>query len=107
MCKAELPNRPFRQQPCEWGWEMEGSQNVGQLGLGWEVKLLVSPRLLLLTCALLFVSQDSLILQLGMARVKLNQQQPGCQVVPRPRAQSAAFISTGHPRTKTFLLGVF
>lgn len=58
-------------------------------------------------CSLLFVSQDSLILQLGMARVKLNQQQPGCQVVPRPRAQSAAFISTGHPRTKTFLLGVF
>lgn len=46
---------------------------------------------------LLLASQDSLTLQLGMARVKLNQQH-GCQVVPRPWAPWSRCLLLSFPQ---------
>lgn len=91
MCKAELPNRPFRQQLCAWSWEVEGSQKGWKTGpwMGSQEATRVTQIVAVTLCPSI---PDSLSLQFGLARVKSDQQQPGGQVVPRPWAEARCLL---------------
>lgn len=116
MCKAELPNRPCRQQLWGGGQGAQGTpRNVGELDLGGKPfcrllqKPFLSPRFLVTLCLILYPRIiSSLFSSLGPCGLNSGSVFPSSQVVPGPRMEAGCqLLSQRPPRSHSFPLGVF
>lgn len=110
MCKAELPNRPCRQQLWGGGQGARGApRNVGELDLDGKsfCRLLqqpfLSPRFLVTLCLILYPRIiSSLFSSLGPCGLNSGSVLPSSQVVPGPQIEAGS-----RQLSQSFPLGVF